>query len=89
MPKLKVPKPNVPLKNINWTKIPNNKITNTIFADVIKQEVDLDFQELEELFSKKVIEKKVAVAAKKPATVHIVDPKRSQNIGVRQQVVRN
>lgn len=60
LPKLNIPTPSVPMKGFNWSKLPNNKVTNTIFMDAIKEkDLDLDFKEIETLFCKKIIEKKI------------------------------
>mmetsp|Transcript_26457 Transcript_26457/g.37250 ORF Transcript_26457/g.37250 Transcript_26457/m.37250 type:complete len:1253 (+) Transcript_26457:69-3827(+) len=81
--KINVPKPKGPVKNLNWTKIPNNKIEGTIFTDVAKGELKLDFSEIEALFSKKVVEKKVVdEKPKKPLAVTVIDGRRSQNVGI-------
>ena len=94
LPKIKVPKPSVAMKNLNWTKIPNSKIQNTLFSQMGKLEVKVDFGEMEGLFCKKIIEKKkdagkteIRIEAKrvgpaKPTAVSIVDGRRSQNVGI-------
>lgn len=56
--RLKVPKPKAALKNFNWMKIPNNKIADTIFMQMGHETTPLNFPEIENLFSKKQIEKK-------------------------------
>lgn len=89
---LRVPKATVPLKNFNWSKLPNNKLSETIFADLIKEgEEDLDFQEIESLFSKKIVEKKpkskplvslLTSESQKPPKVTLVEGRRSQNVAI-------
>eukprot|EP01119_Soliformovum_irregulare_P002332 TRINITY_DN1260_c2_g1_i1.p1 TRINITY_DN1260_c2_g1~~TRINITY_DN1260_c2_g1_i1.p1 ORF type:complete len:740 (-),score=348.98 TRINITY_DN1260_c2_g1_i1:24-1922(-) len=82
LPKMNVPKAKVPVKNFNWTKIPANKINDTLFMDAIKlKDPGVDFSQLEELFAKKVIEKKEATLAK-PTKVSLIDSRRSQNVGL-------
>jgi len=82
---LKAPK--LKMKGFQWTKLPQNKIKGTVFEKMeleYKGSIKLDYTDIEEKFSAKVIEKKEKDPneEKKPAIVQILDPKTSQNLSI-------
>eukprot|EP01130_Rhizamoeba_saxonica_P011440 TRINITY_DN4757_c0_g1_i4.p1 TRINITY_DN4757_c0_g1~~TRINITY_DN4757_c0_g1_i4.p1 ORF type:complete len:945 (-),score=347.73 TRINITY_DN4757_c0_g1_i4:302-3136(-) len=79
------PKPNASMKTFNWSKMPASKVGKTIFVDLFDEasKLELPTEELESLFCKKVVEKKVVEEKPKgPVKVSLVDPKRNQNTGI-------
>jgi len=79
------PQPTVPMKNLMWNKIPTNKVKKTVFAGMDWIKIDLPIKELEEQFSKKILEAKQDskdTEKKKAKKISIVDPKRTQNVSI-------
>ena len=82
-------KPNKKMKGLNWNKLKPNMLKDTIWVDLGKRpnkiKIDLDLEELEELFqAKEVVVKEISksevVEEKKP--IIIVDSKKVQNLSV-------
>ena len=80
--------PNKKLRGFMWSKIPPRQIKNTIWENANDEAVELDSQEIEELFGIEEQEKKATTAndkdgdANKPTVVRLLDPKRAQQIGI-------
>lgn len=83
LPPKPVINPKKKLKHLNWKKIPNNKILATIWSEA-KDEIQLNTEELEELFATKPSAstsrdtKKVEDQVK---LVNLLDAKRSNHVG--------
>eukprot|EP01091_Cochliopodium_minus_P020764 TRINITY_DN917_c0_g1_i2.p1 TRINITY_DN917_c0_g1~~TRINITY_DN917_c0_g1_i2.p1 ORF type:complete len:1058 (+),score=441.26 TRINITY_DN917_c0_g1_i2:17-3190(+) len=84
----KVKKPTKKLRGLNWNKLKPTMLKDTIWVDLAKRpnklKIELDYEDLEELFQAKEIvvkeNKNVVVEEKKP--VVIVDSKKVQNLSV-------
>uniref|UniRef100_A0A8D8M827 FH2 domain-containing protein 1 n=1 Tax=Cacopsylla melanoneura TaxID=428564 RepID=A0A8D8M827_9HEMI len=81
------------MKTIGWTKIPPMKLSSdSVWSLVIKKEIDVDLNQMVELFSQKQIQSKQKAAAagqtpgpdspSKPAAVSLLDFKRSLTINI-------
>lgn len=93
LPSKKVIKPTVPLKQLNWSKLPNHSISDTVWASVSDDSVQLDNEELETLFQKKVVNTKeegeqagkaaaAPAVAKKPTKVTLLEFSRANNLAI-------
>ncbi len=82
-----LPKPEVKMRIVNWTKMANNKAQATVFNS-LKDEissVNLDFQELQDMFRApdESAAKSVAAAAPTgPVLVSLIGPKRTQSVNI-------
>jgi len=73
------------MKGLQWNKLPPNKVKGTIFENFSFEYkgIDIDYSELEEQFSAKVLEKKAEDEDKKKVQViSILDAKTSQNLSI-------
>lgn len=77
------------MKTINWVKVPKNVVSaqEVLWRDVLEMEdaVQMDFNVVEELFSRKVtpVATEVKAAEKKqPTEINLFDMKRSMNLNV-------
>eukprot|EP01090_Pellita_catalonica_P014023 TRINITY_DN3474_c0_g1_i2.p1 TRINITY_DN3474_c0_g1~~TRINITY_DN3474_c0_g1_i2.p1 ORF type:complete len:719 (+),score=143.86 TRINITY_DN3474_c0_g1_i2:196-2157(+) len=84
-PKVNRRLPSKKMKQVNWRKLPAAKLESTVWKDTKDTEVDLKFEELENMFQAKVIKPKKASAEQKPkkaVAVTLLDPSRSNNISI-------
>jgi len=84
-PEIKVktgPVPKGPTKRLNWKKVPNNKLITTVFKDFGDEEIPLEVDKLEELFSTKKKEEAKAEEHAKSKVINLIDLSRANNIGI-------
>lgn len=92
LPKKPVIKPKVEMRALFWTRVPTNVVTQTVWNSLTDEKVSLNKNEMEWMFRKKTGEKKgedhgakfgrKASAKELPQKVHLLDPKRQQNVGI-------
>lgn len=86
-PKVELPVPgmkaSVPMKSVNWARIPQRTIDQTVFAQMDVMKLDLDYKSIESLFCAKLPEEKIKKNEEKTSKViHLIEPKRQQNVGI-------
>jgi hypothetical protein len=77
--------PQAKMKGLQWNKLPPTKVKGTVFEKMATdyEGIPIDYAELEDQFSAKVIEKKVDEEEKKKnQVVSILDPKTSQALSI-------
>src|SRR4051812_37008716 len=77
--------PQAKMKGLQWAKLPPTKVKGTVFEKMALDYtgIPIDYSELEDQFSAKVIEKKADDEEKKKnQVVSILDPKASQAISI-------
>jgi len=83
--KLPKQKPKQKMKGLQWTKLPQNKLKGSVFEkmELEYKGIKLNYDELEEEFSAKVVEAKDKKEEDKgPVMAQILNPKLSQNLSI-------